>query len=169
MKLRDVDAEQLATEVHDALESLCRSIGFELGLAIVGGGGPSHVRLSVHQLTTFAKTGAPPEGRAELTAEYMLSVALLLDHLSGDAHAALRARLELVLAAARGREAIAAGHDLHHDALAALADLERTRLWQLRKRGDAPEGRPDPNNRRHVVYDPDASRTWLSGRGVAGL
>lgn len=162
-----IDPGDLASRVQQHLEDKARALAFELGYSLMGDGAFSNIKLGVHQIAIYAETGTPPEGRPELVGEYILTVATALGHL--DPQSGLYAELEQTLKKAQARDAITTGHPVPHDWLATLAGMSRKHLWSLSKRRDAPDAKVDPDERRRRVYDPEACRGWLAGRGVAGM
>lgn len=147
VRLHDIDPKRLADEMHDDVLGRVMTLTQHLGCidpspvlaAIASGGGPSNVRLTVHQLAHYARTGEPPEGRQELVPEYLQTLVDL--DLVPDAEALSATRepwdpIEVVVLACLGREALAQRRPLTHAQLAALGGVATSRVRQLVAEGE---------------------------------
>lgn len=164
MNIRDIDPGDLAERAHEAAVHRAHRLAFATGHELRAAG-ISDIRHAVRILAIYATTGAPPEGRVELTHahEYMLSVAEALD-----IDDALDEELRLVCSVAEAREHIARGLPITTMQLAQLAGISHQRVTKLRQRGDAPEGIEvsDAQGKPRMI-PADEARAWLIARGVS--
>lgn len=169
-RLADIDPAEVAQSTHEALMGRLARLAGVCGVTdpLVPAMAPSEAFLAVHQLALYATAGTPPEGRPELVGEYMQDVAQYADWL-GELRSLNdpKTPLQVVLTAARAREALRADEPLTTGELATLAGMSRTRLSELSSTGDAPKGRRYPRRKgRPRLFPADEAREWLSGRGV---
>ena len=176
MRLRDLDPAVLAEQAHEHCLGRLTGLAFALGYDLhEGGAGVSEARHAVHQLAHYARTGVPPEGRAELVHEYLISL-IPLDLLppSGDpeepdptAPEAVQG-VHLVVLAVLAREALRQDQPVTSAQLAALGSLTSSAVRAHLVSGELRRWRAGParGDRRAYVHPEDARR-WLGARGVS--
>ena len=170
MTLREIDPKEVATEVQDALLLRASDIAAAVGITDLPEPQrrPGPAWLAVHQLALYATTGVPPEHRLELIGEYLQSVCEYADWLDELGNLVKPATpLQVVIAAARAREALDADLPVTSSQLAVLASITTSAVRQLQDAGDCPKGRKYPRRQGKPRLVPaDEARAWLSGRGV---
>lgn len=163
MRLRDIDPAALGEDVHNQLYARLMALSQHLG----GDPAPpltrpSNVRLTVHQLAHYARTGEPPEGRAELVGEYVQTLVDL--DLVPDADALAGKRdlgdpLDVVVIGALARRRLDERRSVPEGWLAVLAGVAASRVRQLAAAGEL-------RRTEGGIHAADARR-WLESRSSA--
>lgn len=169
IRLADIDPTALAVTVHDGVLERVLSLSQHLGAidpapVLAALQGPSELRLAVHQLAHYARTGEPPEGRDDLVPEYLQTLVdcdLVPDgaELAGERDPS--EPLRVVVLAALARDRLAVRRSIPEGWLAALAGVATSRVRQLVAGGEM-------RRTAEGIHASDARR-WLAGRGVPGI
>lgn len=163
MRLADIDPAALADEMHDALYSRLMALSQHLGGDPVPPlTRPSNVRLTVHQLAHYARTGEPPEGRPELVGEYIQTLVDLDLVPDADTLAGRRdpsAPIDVVAIGALARQRIDERRSVPEGWLAVLAGVAASRVRQLAAAGEL-------RRTEGGIHAADARR-WLESRAAS--
>lgn len=164
-RLENIDAAQLADETHDRV--LARTLRYAQHLGTLDptailaatASGPSNARLTVQQLTRYAQTGEPPEGRPELVGKYVQTLVDLDLVPDGETlHGARDASdpLHVVVMASLARERLAARSSVPEAWLAVLGGVATSRIRQIVTAGEL-------RRTADGIHGADARR-WLEAR-----
>lgn len=187
MKLADINPAEVAAEVVGWVAHQ----RFRLGMALwaVGTTDPepapdwkaSDIGLAVHQVAVYARTGTPPEHRAELLPEYLQTIG---EALWTGAHPGVynavpfpwaagagepTEAIDVVLIAAVARDWLSRDEPVTQQMVAVLAGVSTLGLRNLVSAGELKADVPDDDDGRVRLVAAEEARRWLSARGVPGL